>query len=251
VTTISRLFFYPIKSFRGLEVKSLSLTKQGPWLDRQWMLVDEKNQMITQRTMPKLAQIGLSIEDEARIELTQHGQFITDFGLDETEAKMTVKVWKDEVPALEVSSDVSNDLSQLLEKKVKLVKLASECERPGRFADSQPLLVISEESLQNLELKAQTSLSMVRFRPNIVVKGCAPHAEDVWGRFEVGSISFTATKVCTRCRITQTHPLTGVVGEEPMKTLLTYRGVEKGVAFGFYYSNDQTGDIRVGQNLVI
>lgn len=249
--TISRLFFYPIKSFRGLEVKSLQLTKQGPLLDRQWMLVDDKNQMITQRTMPELARIGLSIEDESRIELTRDGQLITDFGLDETEEKFTVKVWKDEVPALEVSHDVSNDLSALLEKKVKLVKMAPECERRGRFADSMPLLVISEESLKGLEERSKTSLSIVRFRPNVVVKGCVPHAEDSWGRFQIGSLSFTATKACIRCRITQTHPLTGEVAEEPMKTMLTYRRVEKGVAFGYYYSNDQVGEIQVGQNLSI
>jgi len=249
-TQISRLFFYPIKSFRGLEVKSLHLTSQGPYLDRQWMLVDEKNQFVTQRTMPQLARIGLSIEDGARIELTRDGNFITDFGIAETEEKLNVKIWKDEVDAFEVSTDVYDDLSKLLDKKVKLVRISEESDRPGRFADEEPNLVISEESLKALEERAKTSLSMVRFRPNIVVRNCLPHAEDKWGQFKIGKIQFIGKEACTRCRITQTHPLTGEVGEEPMKTLKTYRSTEKGVAFGFYYGNDQSGEIQVGQSLV-
>jgi uncharacterized protein YcbX len=246
---ISRLFYYPIKSFRGIEVNSLKLTMQGPQFDRQWMLVDEKNQFLTQRTMPQLARIGVSIEDESRLELTQNGEFITDFGLAETEGALTVKVWKDLVPAHEVSSEISADLSKLLNKQVKLVRIDDTSERPGRFADDQPLLVISEEALKGLETKARESFSIVRFRPNIVVRNAAPHAEDTWGAFKIGAISFSGVGPCTRCRITQTHPLTGEVGDEPMTTLLTYRKGEKGVAFGFYYSNDRKGEVQTGQLL--
>jgi uncharacterized protein YcbX len=246
---ISRLFFYPIKSFRGLEVKSLRLTTQGALLDRQWMLVDGKNNFITQRTMPELARIGVALEDEARLVLTQNGKFITDFGLEEKENELTVKVWKDTELAHEVSSEVSADLSKCFGKSVRLVRINDQSERPGRFSDDEPLLVVTEESLQALAVRAKESFFVARFRPNIVVRHAIAHTEDSWGQFKIGTLSFQGVKPCTRCRITQTHPLTGEVGDEPMKTLLTYRKAEKGVAFGYYYSNDQEGEIHTGQNL--
>ena len=113
---ISRLFYYPIKSFRGVESKTLNLQKQGPEFDRQWMLVDEDNQFITQRQIPTLARIGVSIVDEARIELSLKGELVADFGLMEKESEtIHVKVWKDEVAAHEVSSDVSAAISKLLD----------------------------------------------------------------------------------------------------------------------------------------
>jgi uncharacterized protein YcbX len=249
---ISRLFFYPIKSFRGVETKTMKLTPQGAEWDRKWMLVDAKNQFITQRTMPQLARIGVDWIDDSSVELMQNGETLCDFGLNEQEGEqLTVTVWKDQVPAFEVSSEVSEALSQVLDKPVKLVRMADECKRLGRFGDSQPLLVLSEESNKGLEELAKTSLSIVRFRPNIVIRHCLPHSEDIWNSISAGSLTLRRIKPSTRCKIAQIHPLTGEVGEEPLKTLMTYRQIENKIAFGQYYGNDQSGEIRVGQILKV
>ena len=49
-------------------------------------------------------------------------------------------------------------------------------------------------------------------------------------------MEFKALKPCTRCKITTVHPLTGEVGDEPLKTLATYRRQERGIMFGYYYA---------------
>jgi uncharacterized protein YcbX len=48
------------------------------------------------------------------------------------------------------------------------------------FADGYPILIISEESLSDLNSRLDSPLPMNRFRPNLVVKGCPPFAEDTW-----------------------------------------------------------------------
>jgi uncharacterized protein YcbX len=41
-----------------------------------------------------------------------------------------------------------------------------------------------------------------RFRPNFVVRGAAPFAEDTWGHFRIGESYFYGVKPCARCVMT-------------------------------------------------
>lgn len=259
--TIKELHFYPIKSFRGLRVHELSLDKMGPRFDRQWMLVDENNRFLTQRQLPLLARIGLRMEEDFGVELSAGDLGTVDFGLEEREGdEFNVTVWKDQVPAFEVSGEVSAWLSEFTGQKVRLVRLSENAkrafrpdfpERSIRFVDQQPLLVVSTASLKGLEAKAGVTLAVTRFRPNIVVEGASEHEEDTWPGFQAGSLKFRALKPCTRCKITTVHPLTGAMGEEPLKTLMTYRRGEKGVMFGYYYAHLNEGRLKVGEKLAI
>ncbi len=64
---------------------------------------------------------------------------------------------------------------------------------------------------------------MNRFRPSLVVRGCAPYAEDTWPRFRIGEIIFHAGGPCGRCIVTTTDQETAERGIEPLRTLATYR----------------------------
>jgi uncharacterized protein YcbX len=252
---VQELNFYPVKSMRGLRTSELQIDLSGALWDRQWMLVDDKGVFISQRQMPELAKIGVSL-DEAGIELSQLEHGSVDFGLEEREGDaFQVTVWKAEVPVFEVSREVSEWVSGVLKKKVRLVRMSENAKRLWdadnadsklRFTDSRPLLVIGRASLEQLELKAGVTLSMSRFRPNIVLNHIPAHAEDGYAGFSIGGMEFKALKPCMRCVITTVHPLTGVKGEEPLKTLATYRRVEKGIAFGYYYTAVKPGAIKLG-----
>ena len=47
----------------------------------------------------------------------------------------------------------------------------------SRFADFSPMFLASEESLEELNARLETPVPMTRFRPNVVLSGCLPHAE--------------------------------------------------------------------------
>lgn len=252
---VQELHFYPIKSLRGLRTNELNFDLSGALYDRQWMLVDDKQTFVTQRQHPELAKIGV-VFDQYGVELSQgeHGEI--DFALEEQEGpEFQVKVWKHEMPAYEVSGEVSKWFSDYLGKKVRLVRMSPNAKRLWdpenpqstlRFTDQRPLLVIGRASLEQLELKAGVSIAMSRFRPNIVLNHIPAHAEDTYKSIQIEGIEFKAVKPSTRCTITTVHPLTGERGEEPLKTLATYRRGEKGITFGYYYAPVKAGAIKLG-----
>jgi uncharacterized protein YcbX len=73
---------------------------------------------------------------------------------------------------------------------------------------------------------------MNRFRPNLVVSGTLPFAEDDWGRISVGESVFRAVKPCARCTITTVDQATAERGPEPLRTLASFRTQGNHVMFG-------------------
>jgi uncharacterized protein YcbX len=60
---------------------------------------------------------------------------------------------------------------------------------------------------------------MNRFRPNIVVSGSGPYAEDSWAAVSIGTMTFSVVKACARCATTTTNQLTAERGAEPLAAL--------------------------------
>jgi hypothetical protein len=104
-------------------------------------------------------------------------------------------------------------------------------------ADAFPFLLIAEESLADLDARLAAPLPMDRFRPNLVVSGAAPYAEDTWSRFRIGDVVFYGATRCSRCVVTTTDQATAERGPEPLKTLASYR-------------RDADGAVMFGRNLV-
>ncbi|MFD6988148.1 MOSC domain-containing protein [Streptomyces sp. NPDC059943] len=128
--------------------------------------------------------------------------------------------------------------------------------RPGdtvTFADSHPLLVVTVSSFDALNsLIAQGDhadegpLPMDRFRPNLVVAGTAPWAEDEWRRITVGEVTFRVAKPCGRCVVTTTDQRTAARGKEPLRTLARHRRIDGKLVFGQKLVPENTGTVRVG-----
>jgi uncharacterized protein YcbX len=64
------------------------------------------------------------------------------------------------------------------------------------LADGFPFLMISEASLADLNARLERPVPMNRFRPNLVVRGCEPFAEDDWRLVRIGPITFRVVKPC-------------------------------------------------------
>ena len=123
--------------------------------------------------------------------------------------------------------------------------------RPGdivSFADGYPLLAISQAALDLLNSRLTRPVPMLRFRPNLVIAGTAPHAEDGWKRVRIGGVEFDVAKPCIRCVFTTVDFERGAFDPsgEPLRTLLTYRRTPKGVSFGQNLIPRGAGTLRVG-----
>ena len=253
---LSGLFIYPVKSLRGLAVDAAGIDPLGVIGDRRFLVVDESGRFLTQRTLPAMARIAATLcRDLLTLSAEGAGAVNVARAPDPAAELRTVSVWKSEgLQAEDCGAEAAGWLSDFLHTPCRLVRAGGAFQRPMRkpaagpgdrlaFADGDPLLVVSEASLADLNRRLAThgdkAIPMDRFRPNLVIAGCGAFAEDTWVRFRVGSITFRAGGPCARCVVTTTHQLTGQRGKEPLHTLASYR---RDVA--------RPGDVNFGQNLI-
>lgn len=118
------------------------------------------------------------------------------------------------------------------------------------FPDLYPILLTSEESLNNLFPNGD--ITMDRFRPNLVVQGSHAFAEDEWESIRIGDANLKLVKPCARCQVTTVDQTTGIhTGPEPLKTLGDRRRWQGKAVFGWNAIVKTTGRIQVGESLEI
>ena len=257
---ITAITIYPIKSTAGISVDECRVEAQGLRMDRRWLVVDADGNFLTGREFPLLTQVRSRLDDG--------GLSITAPGMDEMRVPFpaesatarSVKIWNDECRALSAGNTVDDWFANLLATRCHLVYMNDTSQRPvdfayGRpgdrvsFADGYPLLLISEASLADLNTRTPEPASMGRFRPNIVVDGCAAYDEDGWRRLRMGDVQFDGVKNCVRCVFTTVDPDNGDKHPqlEPLRTLGSYRRrSEGGVFFGQNLIPRTLGTVRVG-----
>jgi uncharacterized protein YcbX len=133
--------------------------------------------------------------------------------------------------------------------------------RPGEtvsLADGYPLLLTTLASLDALnsliargDRPEEGPLPMNRFRPNVVVAGTEPWAEDDWKRIAIGEVTFRVAKLCGRCVVTTTDQSTAERGKEPLRTLARHRRFGDQLAFGQNLVPETTGSLRVGDPVTV
>ena len=258
---IASLHIYPLKSGAGIGVDRFDLDRFGPEHDRRWMVVDADGALVTQREIVALRQV-VAVPAADRLTLRAPGVAELEVPRDDQGPKRMVRVWNDRVEAVDSGDPAAEWLSDLLGQPVRLAYLASWGIRRTNpdydpiggnvaFADGYPILIVGQASLDDLNGRLPVPLPMNRFRPNVVVTGTGPYEEDGWRRFSSNGVAFDAVKPCARCVITTTDQATGERGQEPLRTLATFRNQAGGVMFGMNLVHRGPGTLRVGDRLTI
>lgn len=261
---LSGIHIYPLKSARGISFDQTALVSRGMAYDRRWMLVDTEGRFLTQRQLPQMALIHTQLESDRLILRAQgHSDLVLPVSLAQG-TTLEVQVWEDRCRALAADEPAQQWLSEVLKREVRLVYMPDETQRQvdeayalsgdiTSFADGFPLLLISEASLKDLNQRLEEDIPMRRFRPNLVVQGCEPYAEDQWRKIRIGEILFDVVKPCSRCVITTVNPETGEysTNREPLRTLASYRRRENQVFFGQNLIHRGSGTLTVGDSVEI
>lgn len=256
---VSSLHVYPLKSAGGIRVPRFELDRFGPRLDRRWMLVDGRGDFVSQRSHPRMALLSVSLSGSGIRVSSRDSGFVDlpfrDEGVD-SEGWLEVRVWESSTSAQVVAGEASAWFSEFLGEPARLLFLPRNRERsssdafipsrPISFADGYPMLVISMASLDELNRRLPSPVAMDRFRPNVVVEGCGPHAEDRWREVRMGDVRFKGVKPCPRCVVTTVDQVTAVRGREPLRTLSAYRTADGHVWFGQNLCHLGTGTLMEG-----
>ena len=264
------LHIYPVKSCHRVDLDAAELEPWGLAGDRRWLITDLEGQQRTQRALPRMALIRASYGEEGRLRLHAPGMpelEVRPPKRGEGAEEASVSVWSFTGPAARAGLAADAWLSTFLGKPSQLVHMDDTSVRPTNptysraqdrvsFADGYPLLLASAASLAALgdwiaEMGGDP-VPMTRFRPNVVVEGTEPWAEDAWRRVRIGEQSFRMVKRCDRCVMTTVDAERGVfTGQQPLKALRKHRREGKGVYFGVNLIPDSVGPIKVGDEFAV
>jgi MOSC domain-containing protein len=234
MVTVDELNIYPLKSGRRIETASVRLADTGLEWDRHWMLVDAKGTFLSQRTHPRLAWIQPELSET---QMTFHAPDLPPLPLplEPVGTALAVQVWKDPCEGLDQGEAASAWASALLSQPVRFVRVVKTPKRmadarfagpkpmPVTFPDGFPILVCNRASLEDLNSRMPEPVPMDRFRPNLVLEGLPPFAEDRIESLQIGSVTLRLVKPCTRCVITSTDQLTGERVTNPLPVLRQFR----------------------------
>jgi uncharacterized protein YcbX len=264
---IAALHTYPVKGCRRLHHDEASVEPWGLTGDRRWIAVDPDGVGITQRIVAALSLL--------RVTPAAGGITLNAPGMPELRVaepvdgpKEDIRVFRHKPPApARLAEPATAWLSAFLQRPARLAWQADPTGRPVRnnalpgdrvsFADGYPLLLASTASLSAvndwLVQAGAEPVPMTRFRPNAVVTGADPWAEDHWPghRLRIGDVTFRAAKPCDRCLVTTIDQDTGVSGQQPLKVLAQYRRFPDGLLFGMNLIPDGAGVIRVGDEVTV
>ncbi|MGF1544219.1 MAG: MOSC domain-containing protein [Parvularculaceae bacterium] len=260
---IAALRLHPLKGGRGLEVEAARVEVLGLCGDRRWLATDADGRFLTQRDCPGLARVDADYPDAndvSRLRLAAEGAGEIVATGDGPQAE--VNIWRDVAVARAAGADADAWLASVLGRPARLWFMADETARtteegfcapgPVSFADAYPVLVVNTGSLAALNDALDAPVAMARFRPNIVVEGAAPWAEDAWRTLTTGDgVELELVKPCRRCEVTTLDPATGEnLGEEPLRALSRVRKsgdpAVKGFLFGWNAIVRAGGLLRVG-----
>lgn len=254
------LHLYPIKGCHGLDLPQAPVGPLGLAGDRRWMITDPAGTFLTQREMPTLARLRPTPIPEGLILQNSAGETITVRRPPTDADALTVRVWRSTLTAPVAETAVNEWLSRSLGRECRLVYMPDDLVRatnpdysqPGdrvSFADGYPLLLTTRASLDDLNGHLDEAVPMARFRPNLVVDGLEPFAEEQWRQVTVGETVFDVVKPCERCVVTTVDQETGSpTGKEPLRTLARLRAPGK-VVFGVNLIPRRLGTLTIGDTV--
>jgi MOSC domain-containing protein len=269
VPRVASLHIYPVKAGRAVDLAEAQVEPCGLAGDRRWLVVDPDGGFITQRTEPALALVCARYAAAGSLHLSADGQppLTVPAPAEGLGAEMLwVSVWRSKVRAAAAGSQADAWFSRFLGRPVRLVHLDDPTRRQVdpefgapddrvSFADGYPLLLTTMGSLdalgQWLIEAGYPAVPMNRFRPSVVVAGCAPWAEDGWRRIRIGPVTFRVVKPCGRCQVTTIDQQTAARGRQPLAMLGQRRRFGQQLVFGQNMIPDGTGTIRAGDQVRI
>ncbi|MBO3747931.1 MOSC domain-containing protein [Streptosporangiaceae bacterium NEAU-GS5] len=244
---------YPLKSGLGVRVERAVVERWGLVGDRRWAVVDERGDNLWSGEHSRLLRVTAALSGDILI-LCADG--LPELTVSPPLDGQRVPVGYTGLNEAVLASDEAHAwLTKLLGTTARLVWLDDPARRstdpahgglPGEivsFAWDAPLLLASASSMRQLnDWIAQDAvergedlpepLDIARFRPNVIVEGAEPFAEDGWREVKIGEMRFRVTEICDRCAVTLYDPATGAKGQEPLRTLARYRKWDGKTWFG-------------------
>lgn len=264
---LNSISVYPIKSCSGFSVDRWPLSSTGLLHDREWLLKVPSGEILTQKKAPEMSLISTFIDLSQGLLFVESPRCKTELQIPLKLSSYTCE--RDEIYLhgyrYEVhcySHEVNSWFSRAIGRPCTLwrssatkcpwkgrggASMCRDTESPLNFVNEAQFLLISDASVSDLNdrLRARAEISKLlrapavqvsamRFRPNLVISGREPYAEDFWRRVQIGNNYFESLGGCNRCQMINFDHRSEYIQKtsEPLATLASYRRMKGRILFG-------------------
>jgi uncharacterized protein YcbX len=252
---LTGLNVFPLKSGGGTSLEVAELGARGLSHDREFMLITPNGECVTQRRLARMALLRPSYDGIVLTVEAPNLDPLIHKAVDNG-AILEVTVHRKPCRGVDQGDEAAGWFSGLLGIECRLVRFSGHRATTRgvgelAYADDYPLLLISVESLAELNSRLTHPVPMNRFRPNLVVEGLGPFGEDSVRLLRIGDVTIELTKPCARCVLTTVDQETGVQGHEPLRTLASFRNIAGKILFGRHGIPRTVGTLRPGDPLEV
>jgi uncharacterized protein YcbX len=233
--SLTAINIYPIKSCGAVSLQDADVTGIGLAEDRRWQVLGaEERRGVTQRKHRALAMVQPTLLDDGSMGISAPG--MPEIRIERPSGPVITvdSHFREPVAARDGGDEAAEWLTEFIGVPLRLVRMDSDSGwrlppdldvfgQGAAFTDAAPLLVTSQSSLDWLVERSSEDFGMDRFRPNLVVTGAEPWAEDQWDRFDIGEAALRAIAPWPRCAIPQIDQTTAERHKEPAKVLRKHR----------------------------
>ena len=261
---VSELYYYPLKSTRGIALETAEVLRSGFRDDRCVAVIDEKDRIVTGREASDLLQIHAKIVKKHLV-LTTSDRKEYPFSLPYEGESTEVKLFRNPVLGKVFSQKATKWISEFLNNDYRLIFIDQDYnsvreKRGGKigelktYSDSSPVHLINLRTLEYLNSKLKSAVGVRNFRPNIVIDGHEPFDEDTWSIIQINGCRFRLQERTSRCIFTTIDPKTSKKDQkmQPLSALAKLR-LKMGLrpTFGIGLVPLQEGFISIGDELKI
>lgn len=223
---VTEINTFPIKSC-GLirkeiaECDDLGLKISEYVHDRVFMITKTDKHFVSARTYPKMWLIKPSVDRNILTLTLPDGSNVKVDVEKLLEMKtVTAHVWKDSVEGIDAGDEAARFISEFILEKDEGLRLVFFPKNystrhidkrfreyknmrqvdSGALVDKTAYVLINQRSIDDLNMRIENSdIKPLQFRPNIVVDGPGPYAEDNWDWLRIGDeVVFRTLRPCTR-----------------------------------------------------
>ncbi|XP_072047611.1 mitochondrial amidoxime reducing component 2-like [Amphiura filiformis] len=268
VGKIGRIFVHPVKACRGIEITEATCSKlygiksNAGVCDRHYVILNDNNSVVSLRQENAIALIHPSqSEDGKSLQLDAPGMPTVKFPLHQaiTNDVIHFRFFGTNKAGYNCGEEASTWLNIFLKTTGhKLVCFVKDLQTSSTTYQNEALYnLFTEASLDDLNSRLEKKVTVRNFRPNFLVQGQGLTAfeEDNWKYIKIGdNVILRKTTSCGRCKQTTVDPETGIVSDEPLKTLKSFRKVDAShpsPGFGIYMNLEAEGKVAVGDSVCI
>ena len=280
---VSKLYLYPVKSCKGVQLTEAECTKYGMRYndvnDRGFVVMTAEGKFVHARQYPKMILITISDKGD-NLEFTAPGKptilVPKRASFDNKGLKRVELFFGETIQGQDCGNEVASWINHYLGTDgFRLMRYVEGMELrdvhglawktwdvataegdTALYTDAAAFMLMNKASIDNLNSRLERPFTELSFRPNILVEGPDAFEEDSWSEIKIGeTVRMRCTDECTRCSLTTVYPETGTKSKdgEPLKTLRKYRCSKKfgdefkeSPAFGINTTADGYGVIKVG-----